>query len=313
MADYGRPVRFGYFLIPEADPSRPLRLAAVAEELGLDYIGIQDHPYQSRFHDTWTLLTAIAMRTSRISVFPDVTSLPLRPPAVLAKAAASLDVLSGGRVELGLGAGAFWDAIVTMGGPRRTAGESVLALEEAIQVIRLMWSGQRSVRFDGRFYQLAGVHPGPQPAHHIGIWLGVGRPRALALTGRLADGWLPPALGYSQPGDLVSMNARIDEAAHAAGRDPATIQRIYNVPGTITDGPPGELLLGSVNHWSESLAALTLEYGMDTYVLAHRMDRYEPARGDDAESQLRRFALEVVPRTRELIDQARGASVVRRT
>ena len=80
MTDYGRPVRFGYFLIPEADPSGPMRLAAVAEELGLDYVGVQDHPYQSRFHDTWTLLTAIAMRTSRISVFPDVTSLPLRPP-----------------------------------------------------------------------------------------------------------------------------------------------------------------------------------------------------------------------------------------
>ena len=107
MTDYGRPVRFGYFLIPEADPAGPLRLAALAEELGLDHVGVKDHRYQSRFHDTWTLLTAIAMRTSRISLFPDVTSLPLRPPAVLAKAAVSLDILSGGRVELGLGAGAF--------------------------------------------------------------------------------------------------------------------------------------------------------------------------------------------------------------
>jgi len=104
VADYRRPIRFGYFLTPYADPSRPLQLAALADELGLDYVGVQDHPYQPRFHDTWTLLTAIAMRTQRISVFPDVVSLPLRPPAMLAKAAASLDLLSGGRLELGLGA-----------------------------------------------------------------------------------------------------------------------------------------------------------------------------------------------------------------
>src|SRR5256885_11297117 len=114
--DYGQPVRFGVFVIPEAT-DRPLQQALVADELGFDVIGIQDHPYQRRFYDTWTLLTAIAMRTNRVSVFPDVANLPLRPPAMLAKAAGSLDVLSGGRVELGLGAGEFWEAIKAMRGP----------------------------------------------------------------------------------------------------------------------------------------------------------------------------------------------------
>ena len=142
-------VRFGYFLTPEADPTRPLELARLADELGFDLIGVQDHPYQRRFHDTWTLLTAIAVTTHQVSVFPDVASLPMRPPAMLAKAAATLDLLSGGRLELGLGAGAFWDAIVAMGGPRRGPGESIRALEEAIQVIRLMWSEQPAVRFSG--------------------------------------------------------------------------------------------------------------------------------------------------------------------
>lgn len=104
MADYGRDVKFGYFLIPNAaDPV--LATAQEVERRGLDYIGIQDHPYQRRFLDTWTLLSAIAATTTRVGLFPDVACLPLRPPAVLAKAAASLDVLSGGRFELGLGAG----------------------------------------------------------------------------------------------------------------------------------------------------------------------------------------------------------------
>jgi len=241
------------------------------------------------------------MRTRRISVFPDVISLPLRPPAMLAKAAASLDLLSGGRFELGLGAGAFWDPIAAMGGPRRTPGESVRALEEAIQVIRLMWSGERSIRFRGEFYQLAGVHPGPVPAHSIGIWLGVIRPRALALTGRLADGWVP-SFSYVPPSQLPAMQARIDDAARSAGREPAAIQRLYNVGGVIGGGDPASPLSGAPERWAESLAWFALEHGMDTFVFAE---------GDNAEDQLRRFALEVVPRTRELVEQARRASAPR--
>jgi alkanesulfonate monooxygenase SsuD/methylene tetrahydromethanopterin reductase-like flavin-dependent oxidoreductase (luciferase family) len=160
--DYGRPVRFGVFVTPLAT-EEPLRLGVLADELGFDLLGIQDHPYQRRFFDTWTLLTAIAMRTERISLFPDVANLPLRPPAMLAKAAASLDILSGGRLELGLGAGGFWDAIVAYGGPRRTPAESVSAVEEAIQVIRLLWSGQHGIRYEGKIYELKGAHSGPLP------------------------------------------------------------------------------------------------------------------------------------------------------
>src|SRR2546429_9019056 len=147
--DYGRPGRFGVFAIPEAT-DRPLQQALVADELGFDVIGVQDHPYQRRFFDTWTLLTAIAMRTERLTVFPDVANLPLRPPAMLAKAAASLDLLSGGRVELGLGAGGFWEAIKADGGPVRTPGDSALAPQAAIPVIRLIWGGQHGLRFDSQ-------------------------------------------------------------------------------------------------------------------------------------------------------------------
>src|SRR2546430_2306688 len=138
-------------------------------------------------------------------VSPDGANVPLRPPAVLAKAAASLDVMSGGRVELGLGAGGFWDAIAAMGGSRREPRDAVAALEEAIAVIRLMWSGQRSVRVEGRFYSLHGVHPGPAPAHPIGISIGATGPPMLDLIGRVAHGWIPSS-SYVWPDSLPAMD-----------------------------------------------------------------------------------------------------------
>src|SRR6187397_1552674 len=163
-------VLLGVFVVPDGeDPARTLAQIDAADATGLDLVGVQDHPYQRRFLDTWTLLAYAAARTERVRLVPDVVNLPLRNPAVLAKAAASLDVLSGGRVELGLGAGAFWDAIAAMGGPRRDGPTSVDALEEAIAVIRAMWSGDRDLRVPGRHYALDGVNSGPRPPHPIGI------------------------------------------------------------------------------------------------------------------------------------------------
>jgi alkanesulfonate monooxygenase SsuD/methylene tetrahydromethanopterin reductase-like flavin-dependent oxidoreductase (luciferase family) len=276
--DYGQPVRFGAFVVPEAT-DRPLEIAAVADELGFDVLGVQDHPYQRRFYDTMTLLTAIAMRTQRITVFPDVANVPLRPPAMLAKAAATLDLLSGGRFELGLGAGGFWDAIKAYDGPVRTPGESVSALEEAIQVIRLMWSGQHGIRFDGKFYRLAGAHSGPVPAHPIGIWLGAYKPRMLSLVGRLADGWVP-SLGYVKPADLLEANHRIDEAAKAAGRDPRAIRRVLNAG----------------RQDAETLVSLAVDYGMDTFLIT------------DDPDEMRTFMSEVAPRVREEVESRRSRS-----
>src|SRR5215212_3713500 len=122
-------VEFGIFPAPNAaEADELLERVLAAEEAGLDLVGIQDHPYQRRFLDTLSLLAYLAARTSRIRLAPDVANLPLRPPAMIAKAAASIDLLSGGRFELGLGAGAFWENIAAMGGPEREPGESVDAL-----------------------------------------------------------------------------------------------------------------------------------------------------------------------------------------
>jgi alkanesulfonate monooxygenase SsuD/methylene tetrahydromethanopterin reductase-like flavin-dependent oxidoreductase (luciferase family) len=294
VPDYGRDVTFGYFLIPNAaDPL--LDTAREIEARGLDWIGIQDHPYQRRFVDTWTLLGAIAAVTARVGFFPDVANLPLRPPAVMAKAAASLDVLSGGRFELALGAGGFWDAIEAYGGPRREPRDALAALEEAIQVIRLMWSGERNLRFAGEHYRLAGAHSGPVPVHPIGIWLGVYGPRALRLAGRLADGWVP-----SLRGDLTLLSdgsARLDDAAVQAGRDPAEIRRVVNVNGQITDGARLGLLRGPVDQWVDELTDLAVGYGTDTFMF-----------WGEGEDQLPRFAEEVVPAVRAQVAAERDGS-----
>ena len=274
--DYGQPVRFGVFITPEAT-DRPLQQAALADELGFDIAGVQDHPYQRRFYDTWTLLTAMAMRTERITLFPDVANLPLRPPAMLAKAAATLDLLSGGRLELGLGAGGFWDAIKAWDGPARTPGESVSAVEEAVQVMRLLWSGQHGIKFEGKYYRLSGAHSGPLPAHPIRIWLGAYRPRMLSIIGRLADGWVP-SYGYVKEPDLLEGNRRLDEAATAAGRDPRSIRRVLNA---------GQLE-------AEALVSLVVDYGMDTFLVA------------DDPDEMRVYAKEVIPKVREEVESRRS-------
>ena len=296
MPDAGLPVQFGWFLMPDAaDPRGLLDQARLAERAGFDLVGIQDHPYQRRHLDTFTLLAALAAATERVGLFPDVANLPLRHPAMLAKAAASLDLLSGGRFELGLGAGAFWDAVAAMGGPRRRPGEAVEALEEAIGLLRDLWSDKPSVRFEGAHYRVVGVKPGPAPAHPIGIWIGGFGPRMLALTGRLADGWVPSS-PYVPPERLPAAQARIDEAAAAAGREPAAIRRLYNISGRIGPGGGG-FLDGPAAQWVEELLPLVTETGMDTFVL---WPSESPAR------QLELFAAEVAPALREAVAAHRG-------
>ena len=295
MSGYGRELEFGASVEPLADPPDwAARVARAADRSGLDLVGIQDHPYQRRFLDTWTLISTLVPITERVRFFPDVANLPLRPPAMLAKAAASLDVLSGGRVEMGLGAGAFWDAIEAMDGPRRSPGEAVRSVEEAIKIMRLVWSEERSVRFDGELYSLRGMRPGPHPVHPIGIWVGAYGPRMLDLIGRLADGWIP-SLGYSPPERLPELQRRIDAGAAEAGREPGEIRRAYNVAGMI--GPAGDgLLEGPVSRWVEELTRFVLEFGMDTFI-------YWPS-GDHVR-QIEVFANEVVPAVREAVDRAR--------
>lgn len=223
---------FGIFPSPAADDvATTMAAVRVAEEAGLDIVAIQDHPYQRRFLDTFTLITTILARTDRIHLMTNVASLPMRDPAILAKTAASLAVLHPGRFILGLGAGAFWEAVEGMGGPRRSPGEAVDAFIEAIEVIRLLWSGERGLRYEGEHYRLGGVHSGPVPPVPVPIWSGALGPRMLEATGRLCEGWIVSAPNYP-PERLDEAQDRIDTAAARSGREPHHIRRAYNIPAS---------------------------------------------------------------------------------
>ncbi|HEU4755540.1 MAG TPA: LLM class flavin-dependent oxidoreductase [Agromyces sp.] len=286
MPDYGRPIEFGTFITPSAlDPERTVALALATEEAGLELATFQDHPYQPRFLDTWTLMSWVGARTSRIRVSANVHNLLLRPPAVLARAAASLDLLTGGRVVLGLGAGGFAQAAEAMGAPRRTTAESGDALAEAITVIRelLDTDAAGGVFLDHEHHPIRGAKRGPAPVQRpIPIWLGVLRPKGLRLVGRAADGWLP-SLGRLEHGaaSLDAAHAVIDAAARDAGREPRDIRRLLNV--------------GPQQARPDVLADLATRHGVDTFIVA----------GDDA-ALIADLGERIGPETRALVAEARS-------
>ncbi|WP_020393356.1 LLM class flavin-dependent oxidoreductase [Kribbella catacumbae] len=298
--DYGHELVFGTFLTPAVENAeRVIGLAQLTEQVGLDLVTVQDHPYQPRLLDAWTLLSVIAAHTQTVSVSTNVANLPLRHPIVLARSVATLDRISGGRVELGLGAGGFLEAVAANAGPTLTAGESIAALEEAIAIIREVWTPEGGgIRLAGKHYTVAGAKRGPSPAHDVEIWLGAYKPRMLALTGRLADGWLPSS-GYAPPEELPALNKIIDDAAVEAGRDPSAVRRLYNLSGNFNGR--GGFLQGPEEQWVEQLVELTLTEGMSTYIL-----------GSDNPEDIHRFA-DIATAVRESVAAARATATATAT
>lgn len=298
MPDYGHPLEFGTFLTPRNDPPRHVvELAEASEEAGMDLVTFQDHPYQPRFHDTWTLLSFVGASTATIRLAANVHNLPMRHPAVLARSAASLDLLTGGRFELALGAGAFWDAVAAMGGPRRSPGEAVDALIEAIAVIRGIWDVDAETRLEvaGEHYRVAGAKRGPRPAHDIEIWIGGYQPRMLEVVGAHADGWLP-TLGRLDRRRIDVFNQSIDDAAAAAGRSPSDVRRLVNVSGEFADRRQG-FLAGPTGQWVEELTDLAIGRGFATFILA-----------TDDRDTIEKFGRVVAPQVREAVAARRGGT-----
>ena len=298
MTDYGHDLLFGTFVTPTNQPAQhAVEQAVVADRAGLDLVTFQDHPYVAKFHDTWTLIGYAAARTERVHLTANVTSLPMRPPTVLARSVASLDLLSGGRIDLGIGAGAFWDGIEAMGGRRLTPGQSIAALEEAITIIRGIWDTdqRRGLTFEGEHYTVRGAKHGPAPAHRPDVWVGAYKPRILRMTGRAADGWLP-SIQYlpGGVGDLTELNKLIDEGAQSAGRDPRDVRRLLNITGQFTSASTG-FLQGPPDQWVDQLTEVTLTHGTSAYLLA-----------SDDTATTETFATQVAPAVREQVGRARG-------
>ena len=243
---------------PGADP---VAAASRAEELGFDFVSASDHLHgrQPTF-EPWTMLSWIAAATSRVRVGTRVLGVPYRHPAVVAKMAESFDRLSGGRLVLGLGGGAVDEEFRAFGLGVRSPRDKVDGLEEAIRIARGMWS-RPGFTLQGRLYHTDGAELEPKPDRRIPIWLGTYGDRALALTGRLADGWIP-SLAYAPPERVAVMRERVLAAAEAAGRDPGEVTCAYNVgvrvderaeagpsavagaPGAVTERLLGFLKLG---------------------------------------------------------------------
>jgi alkanesulfonate monooxygenase SsuD/methylene tetrahydromethanopterin reductase-like flavin-dependent oxidoreductase (luciferase family) len=304
MPDYGHELQFGYFLDPRSDDAQQtIQLAQQVDELGFDLIGIQDHPYVETHFDTYSLMATLLAVTKRVRVFPDVTNMQVRDAAIVAKAAATMDRLSGGRFELGIGGGApfFHDRAVAMGASPMSAGETVTAMEEVIAVCRAYWSGKMDARVNGIFHQIAGIQGGPKPAHDIEIWVGASGPRMLKLIGQAADGWVIPLMQYMSPSVAAENSLRIDASARANGRDPGDIRRIYNCVGQFTDEVKSGAsdddirIIGPVDHWIDRLTHQAVDFGFSSFLLI----------GPPNQQRLETFIKEVAPEVRKRVDKHR--------
>jgi probable F420-dependent oxidoreductase len=218
----------------------PVGAARDAERLGFDFVSASDHPVGTTpSYETWTLLTWIAAATSRVAVVSRVLAVPLRNPALVAKMAESLDRLSGGRLVLGLGGGYADAEFRAFGLPVPTARQKVAGLEDAVRIARRLWTEQ-AVTYDGQVHRTDAATIEPKPAHHIPVWLGTFGPRALAVTGRVADGWMP-SLGHVPDGALPELRDRVLTAAAEAGRDPTEITCALNLSVRLGTGGGADL------------------------------------------------------------------------
>ena len=268
----------------------PVAEAIAAERLGFDFVSASDHlngPTAS--YEPWTLLTAVAASTTRMRVLTRVLAVPYRHPAVLAKMAETLDRLSDGRLMLGLGGGYFDEEFKSFGLPVPTNRDKVDGVAEAIDIARAIWS-EPSATVDGRLYRVDGAVVDPKPGHRIPIWLGMYKPRGLALTGRAADGWIP-SLGFAPPNVVGGLWQQVQAAARDAGRDPAEITASYNLLVRVGEGMPGQAttVAGSPEAVVEQLLQFT-KLGFSSFNVV-------PV-GPDRMEQIERLGTDVLPELR---------------
>ncbi|GAA4155174.1 LLM class flavin-dependent oxidoreductase [Phytohabitans flavus] len=296
-----RKVLFGLGLPAGVGEVEALLAQAVAADAGgLDLVTVSDHPYLAERLDAYAAVGMVLGRTAQLTVAVNVTNLPTRPAPMLARTITSLSALSGGRVALGIGAGGLWPEIVRLGVPPLSPGQAVRAMEEAIVVVRALSGGGGPVTYEGEFYRVDGLVPARVPTPPI--WTGSVAPKSLAVTGRRADGWIPGHAADWLSQRYATSRPIIDEAATAAGRDPAEVATIYNLPGRITASPlratrdaGGRWIGGSVEQWVAELTGAVLAHGAGGFILFPVHD------GTPLDTTLGRWAREIAPAVREAV------------
>ncbi|HEV3474948.1 MAG TPA: LLM class flavin-dependent oxidoreductase [Actinomycetota bacterium] len=277
------------------DPSigDPAARAIRAEDLGFDFVSVNDHLHGDwARYETWTMLAWMAANTSRIRVASRVLAVPYRHPAVVAKMAETLDRLSGGRLILGLGGGYSDEEFAAFGLGTHSPRDKIDGLEEAIHIARGLWS-ERDFTFQGRLYRTERARLEPKPDREIPIWVGTYGNRALALTGRLADGWIP-TYELAPPERIPEMRERILTAAEGADRDPSDITAVYNLDVRVDGGSdaPDWVVAGSPEAITERLLGF-MKLGFSAFNLAPH--------GPGVEEQANRLAKEVLPAVRSAV------------
>jgi alkanesulfonate monooxygenase SsuD/methylene tetrahydromethanopterin reductase-like flavin-dependent oxidoreductase (luciferase family) len=276
-----------------ASAADPVGAARAAEQAGFDFVSTSDHPGGTTpTYETWTLLTWMAAATTRVAFLPRVLAVPIRPPAVIAKMAETFDRLSGGRLLLGLGAGGSDAELSSLGAVPRTPGQKVTGLSDAIAIIHGLWSSTPFTHH-GAVHSVLGAELAPKPARHIPIWLGTYGDRALAVTGRQADGWIP-SLSYSPPDALRAMHGKLMAAVADAGRDPGDMRAVLNVAVRIEDGAAAEdgAVAGS--------AGAVLDRLLELSRIGFTSMNFMPY-GPDLSEQTGRIGAEIVPALRDAL------------
>lgn len=227
-------LRYGLKLSQNATIEQYRAVWRIADEAGFDHCWCMDHfatlgaRDDGPIFEAWTLLAAMAAATSRTRIGCAVTGNTYRHPAVLAKAAVTIDHLSGGRLEFGIGAGWAENEHTMLGLPFGTAGDRADRLEEACQVIRSLWTQARA-SFAGQHYQLTGAVAEPKPVQqpHPPIWIGgAGRRRTLRIAAQHASVWNAPG---GSPEEVTELSGVLDRHCAEVGRDPTEIRRSVQV------------------------------------------------------------------------------------
>lgn len=277
--------------------------ARMADSAGLDVVSLSDHPYFAERIDAYAALGFVLGATTHISAAVIMTNLPSRPAPNLARTVTGLSAISGGRFILGIGAGGLWEEIVALGVPRLSAATRVRAVEEAVTVIRALSGGGDPVTFNGEIFHVTELTPASVPTPPI--WVGALGPKALAVTGRNADGWIPGHLADWRSSEVAEARPVVDEAAASVGRDPADVDTIYNVSGRLTLDPlpqtrdeQGRWIGGSVAQWVEELTFAVLEHHAAAFIYL------VPPGEIISDTTLNLWAQEVAPATREAIANA---------